>query len=628
MRGRPARLALGAGIAVVAFVLLYAAVAGVLLSGGRLARMLSTKPETFRLRYDRASSLWFGRVHVEGLDVRVRDAKIELELHIDRADASISLFALLARRFRASPVDATGVSWRMRFRHEDGELSADKASLLPPIDGFPARPIVDVPPLPASDAPARPVTIDLDEIRLHDVREVWIDSFRLSGKLEIQGGFTIAPRDHLEVRPAHVEVREATLATGAEVIVGETHGAVDVRIEATPLVGMGGAELVRHLSSRSTLEGKVGGLAFLRHFLPQAVEASGGEGSFRGTLAVEHGIATKESASHLELGPLHLTVDGVHEIGASSTIDLATIEDDAGRAATASVALQGVSLLERPARAPAVTSTSIALRARVGEGDFATTPRDVTYAWEARKVEIADLRLLNEAFGRESAFRVEGGSGTVATHGRGSLRTIEAQVKVDSNPTVILVGAHVTSRIGVEAPVKVALEARTVDLSGTSVEIAGVSVQGAASNPQWTGRAKLESGVVHATPPSVDLTFTTTARDARPLLSLYGAMSDVSPATRVALGIVPDAAIETATANLHGGGRIHVAPGVVSIHELDVRGAGTRARGELTKRGEGKSGGFLFEAPPFSVGLAFEGTGVRAVLVDAPGWFARGGGGR
>ncbi|HEY2509312.1 MAG TPA: hypothetical protein VGI39_00525 [Polyangiaceae bacterium] len=628
IRGRPARFALGAAGAVVAFFVLYATVANVLLTGGRLARMLSEKPETFRLRYDRASSLWFGRVHVEGLDVRVRDPKIELELHIDRADASISLFALLARHLRASPVDATGVSWRMRFRHEDRELSEDKASLLPPIDGFPARPIVDVPPLPASDAPARPVTIDLDEIRLHDVREVWIDSFRLSGALEVQGGFTIAPRDHLEVRPAHVEVREATLATGAEVIVSGTHGAADVRIEATPLEGMGGAEVVRHLSTRSTLEGKIGGLGFLRHFLPEGVEAAGGEGVFRGTLAVDRGIATRESASHLELEHAQVMIDGVHEIGASAAVDLSTIEDDAGRAAVASVALRDVSLFERPARAPAVTSAAMALRARVGESDFATMPRDFTYGWDAPKVEVGDLRILNGALGREAAFRVEAGSGTVTTRGEGSLRGIAAHVKVESNAAVILEGAHVGSRVGVEAPVKVGFEARTVDLSGATVEFGGVGVRGNAADPTWTGRVKLESAVVHATPPSADLTFTATGRDARPLLALYGAMKDVSPATRVVLGVVPDAAVEAVTANLAGGGRVHVAPGVVAVRGLDVKGAGSRVRGEWGKRGEVKSGGFLVEAGPVSVGLAFEGAGVRAVVVGAEAWFAGVSGGR
>ena len=97
-------------------------------------------------------------------------------------------------------------------------------------------------------------------------------------------------------------------------------------------------------------------------------------------------------------------------------------------------------------------------------------------------------------------------------------------------------------------------------------------------------------------------------------------MKDVSLATRAALAIIPDASIESMTANLTGACRIRVVPGAVALHGLDVRGGAAGLRGEMTKRGEATTGGFLFEAGPLSMGLELEGTGVRPVRVNAGAW--------
>jgi hypothetical protein len=132
---------------------------------------------------------------------------------------------------------------------------------------------------------------------------------------------------------------------------------------------------------------------------------------------------------------------------------------------------------------------------------------------------------------------------------------------------------------------------------------------------------RFDTALVHATPPSVDLAIATSATDGRPLIDLYDAMKNVSMATRAALAIVPDASIEALTANLTGVCRLHVSPGVIAIHGLDVRGVSSRFRGEATWRGERQTGGFLIEAGPMSMGLALDGTGVRPVLLNTATWF-------
>jgi hypothetical protein len=618
------RAAARTAVGVIALLVVYVAAANVLLSGGRLPRLLSRNPETFRVTYTSARSWWPQRVHVEGLDVRVRDATMELELHIDHADVNLSLWALVVRRLHTSRVEARGVTWRMRFRGEEGALSPDRIARLPPIDGFPPVPLLDVPPLPASDASAHPFDVDLEGLDVRGVREVWIEDFRLTGDLNARGGFLIAARDHFEVRPAHVDVHDATLSTGDDVMVAAVHGVVDARVDRTPIDdATKGIEVLRNLSSRSVLEGDVGGLVFVRHFVPESIAPAGGAGTFRGTLVIERGVVTAESASHMELGPASVAFGGANQVAVgATTIDVTTSAEDSGVAASSTVVLRDVRLTAPGAQPPIATSQVVTLHVGVDETDLAVLPRDFHYAWDAPATSIRDLGGLEPLLGPERGFRLEGGSAKAATSGHGSLHELEARARVDSSAAMSIDEAHVTAQVSADVAARVKLDERIVDFAGSAVELAELRVRGGTPHPGWVGHVKLLVATIHVTPPALDLTFHSTASDARPMLALYSAMKGVSVAARMALAIVPDPAIETATANLVADGRLHVAPETVALHGLDVRGEATRARGEWTKRGKTASGGFLFEAGPVSVGLAFDETGARPILAGAQAWFA------
>jgi hypothetical protein len=613
-------------LAVAGVFVLYVLAVNILLGGGRLGRALSGEPEKLRIEYTSASSWWPGRIHVEGLDLRVRDENVEWEAHVDRADATVALFELLSHRFHTRRIEADGVTFRMRLRREEGELTPDKAARLPAIDGFPALPIAGVPPLSSGGGP--PFTVVLEGLDLRGVREVWLDAFRLTGDLAVRGGFTVAPGDHFTVTPSHVEVRAASLATGDDGIVGDVHGTIDARIDPVPQAEMKSQLLLRHVSQRSTLEGNVAGIAFLRHFLPPSVVPSGGEGTFRGTVVVEAGIATEETTSHLELGTAVFALEDGHVVSARSTIDVTTTIEGSGRTGHVAVALADVTLADgRPGKEgkPVARADAIALEAHLDGTDIAVTPSDFFYSWSAPKTTIDDLRVVDEAFGRENDFRIEWGKARVSSTGSGTMEGLEAHVATDGGMGMWVEGARASARVVAKMTAKVSYAARTVDLGGSTLELEGLAVGGSKPRNGWISKVRLDTAMIHATPPSVELAIATSASDGRPLIDLYGAMKDVSMATRAALAIIPDASIESMTANLTGACRIRVVPGAVALHGLDVRGASSRFRGEMTKRGEAKTGGFLLEAGPLSMGLELEGTGVRPVLVNAGAWFeARG----
>ncbi len=616
-------------LAVALLLVLYPVVTAVLLGGadggggGRLARLLSQHPESFRVEYASARSFWPGRVHVEGLDLRVRDDALEWQLHIDRADASISLLALLAHRFHTSRIEAQGVTYRMRLRREEANLTADKLACLPPIEGF-GKPLVGVPLLPQSSG-GRPFTLALEGIDLHGVREVWLDTYRVTGDLAVRGAFTIVPQDHFEVSPTHVDVRDAVLTTGGDALVTGVQGPVDARIDPVPQAETDAPGVLRRLSSRSSLEGRVAGVAFLRHYLPPTLVASGGEGTFRGVAVVERGVVTDATTSHIELGPVTVAFEDGHRVSARSTLDTSTSSQDSGFTGHLAVALADVTLTEDRPGAPQktmATAESMALSARIEGTDLAVVPRDFAYAWDALATKIEDLRIVDAALGHEKDFRIEWGSAKVSTTGSGTIHGFEARATVDSGCGMLIEGAHASTRSIARLVAKVDFGgARTIDLTGSTVELLGLAVRGSTPKDGWSGHVRLDRAVIHTTPPSVELNLSSTARDGRPALALYAAMDDVSPATRAAIGIVPDPAIEAATAGMTGACRLRVTPGVVALRGLDVKGASSRVRGDLVRREGVNTGKFLFEAGPVSMGLALETTGTRVVPVNATEWF-------
>ena len=258
------RWAVRLALAVAGVFVLYVVAVNILLGGGRLGRALSGEPEKLRIQYTERL------VVVARADPRrrprpaVRDENVEWEAHVDRADATVALFELLSHRFHTRRIEADGIPHATAAR---GGRAHPRQSGAPARNRrIPAPPVAGVPPLSSGGGP--PLTVVLEGLDLRGVREVWLDAFRLTGDLAVRGGFTVVPGDHFTVTPSHVEVRAASLATGDDGLVRDVHGTIDARIDPVPQAEMKSQQLLRHVSQRSTLEGNVAGIAFLRHFRP------------------------------------------------------------------------------------------------------------------------------------------------------------------------------------------------------------------------------------------------------------------------------------------------------------------------------------------------------------------------
>jgi hypothetical protein len=142
---------------------------------------LSRQPEARLVDYETAYSIIPGRVHLEGL----------------------SLSDLLRRRFHATSVRASGVSLRARLRIDPADSSPEVLAALPPIPGFVDPPAADIGPerLPLTDAEYDLWSVDLEDVSVDHVREVWVHTLRGQGDSHVHGRWLFQPQRWLEMGP-------------------------------------------------------------------------------------------------------------------------------------------------------------------------------------------------------------------------------------------------------------------------------------------------------------------------------------------------------------------------------------------------------------------------------------------
>jgi hypothetical protein len=604
--------------AVIAF--LYVAVANLALSSGAIASLVSTHPEKLLLRYAHTRTFWPGHVHLTGFDLRGREPKLEWALHIDTVDVDLSLLALLRHRFHVAKVTATGVTFRLRFRLEADALNDDRVARIPPIEGFDAVPILGVPP-DMNKPGGKPWTLDIQGIDARAVREVWIDAYRVSGVLGARGGFTLG-EGRLNLAGATADIQKVALTTGDDAIASEVTGHVDAQIETVDLAVVKGPSVLRYLTMHSTLEGRMGSIRFIRHFVrDDAIELSGGEGTFQSNVRVVRGVLAKNTTSRIEIEPARVAFGG-RSVEARVRVESAADDADGANDSAWSVVNIGLSdlaLTDAKAKGPAVTCKALAASAHAGPIDLAepeSVTKDFGYAWETARLDIRDLHALDATLPRDSPFHIENGSATVKAHGRGSLLGASAEISVESKIAMDVWGAHVLSGVRGNVPLEVNFVERSLDMAGTELTLTDPTLAG------WWSRVKLGTANVRFEPPSLSLALTTTARDGRPFLDLYASTRGASPVAEVGRGVARDLMIESMTANLHGVVRLAVTKDALDLGRLDVQGAASRLRGVLKKRGERLNGGLLIEAGPTTLGISFEGGKTSIVWVDAAEWFA------
>ena len=245
---------LKAAIAVLVALALYPVAANIFLSTPLFDMVVNQNKEDGWVQFEKAWSIWPGRVHVKKFWLRARDSNMEFHLQVDEASFDMSFLALFkAQSIHMSDIEARGVSFRLRQRIYGPEGVPEIVDALPPIPGCERIPFNPTDPVDHrdkyDDAFYKLWTVDLSNLVARDVREIWIDSVRYQGIDELRGGFYFKPLRRMLVGPIDVDAKAGTVSMMQHVVATDIVGKARVTIdEIDPREGEKDGKLVHSLS--------------------------------------------------------------------------------------------------------------------------------------------------------------------------------------------------------------------------------------------------------------------------------------------------------------------------------------------------------------------------------------------
>jgi hypothetical protein len=275
---------------------------------------ISGSSSALRLDYDSAYSIIPGRVHVEGLSLRGRERTVEWFLTLDHADVAISLGDLLRRTFHATRLRSSGFAIRARMRLERADATPDVVSALPPIPGFADPPLLsDEPQAPAlTDATYKLWTVDLEDVEVEHVREVWIHTVRSEGDTRVRGRWLFHPQRWLDVGPATVDENGVDVSYGSRALASGLRGSFGATVHPFDLRQANGLEVLDHISYDGQLHGRLFIADVLRLLAPRSsVRFTRWEGPFDTHVILDHGRLADGTRMQSEAPDGEIETDGL-----------------------------------------------------------------------------------------------------------------------------------------------------------------------------------------------------------------------------------------------------------------------------------------------------------------------------
>jgi len=464
---------------------LYVVVANVLLRTGLLRNVVSGSSVSFavigdstdlRLDYTSAYSIVPGRVHVEGLTIRGREQTMEWFLTLDHADVRISLGDLLHRTFHVTRLRSSGFVLRARMRLDRADATPEVVATLPPIEGFPDAPVLDEgpEPPPLTDATYNLWTINLEDVDVDHVRQIWIQALRAEGDTHVTGRWFFHPQRWLDVGPATVDANGVDFSYGSAPLATGVRGSFGATVHPFDLRQADGLEVLDHVSYDGQLRGRGFVADVLRLLAPRSgIRFTRWEGPFDARLILDHGtvangtqVSTEADDCAIGAGALVLEAPIRTELGVQehlATIDMRVSGAGAERAHIASIAV-------------AVTS---------GELQLAHLGGDARFAVDVGGATTNDIAAWQHYFPSTSTFAIRSGTVAADAHAKGSLvegggwAAGTATVAAD-DVTVALGPAVLGGRLEAHVDLRRATWAdRRVELSGSDVVLRSVSARSA-----------------------------------------------------------------------------------------------------------------------------------------------------
>lgn len=567
-------------------------------NSGFLENLLSRHPERFKIEWESGKFSLPGTFNLEGLTIRSRSAGRETLITADKCNLKIRPLKLFLCQADFKDADAEGFTlWTRR----NGESGAQDP-LAPPIPKV----------LPGKARQggggkiASPWSLDFEKLKIKDIREIWIDSYRTNGTSSAEGRFYFRIRGAMEARDVKFSLKDATMRKGAETIASGLDLDIDGSIDRVVQAKHRGRAFLRFVSAKCNGKGEVRSLGFLNQaFGDNAPVKFTGNGNLLMDVSINKGI----------LGPgSKLSWSGQGLTGSSAGVSAkgdGALSGGTGAGGTTFsmtakwskivVSLEGIPPI--PIEGPGLTAVVTAPKL-----DLASDNDDMTARLDLPESRISNLSLLNGllppqspvAFSPGSEARLRAGLELKDKDPRGEAFIEGTRVGISLKQQSLRGDFHALLHLSGGD-----LKAKTFDISGSRFGLKNADLtnsSGQVTDRGWNGEVSLTgSSVQLSVPAAIKTKADATISDTRPIMAALIPENKMSRLLDPILNI-PD---------VKGSAEIETDGKRTVVRNADLRGRDLRLLADLTMNEGLTEGTMRAEYHGLSGTIAFRGRDVE-----------------
>ena len=334
--------AIRAGIALLAFEVIYVVAANAFLRTGLLLDLINKKPEKMSISWDSVVTYLPGVATVTNFELRSQTRKDQVYLRVVEADARISLIKLLAKTIHIRGVDARDADFRYRERldrppkeNQDDEQGGEPPNpeYWPDIPGYSNPPDPKPEDLYEIKKKKRPWTIKITGAEVEGPIRVALGDVRIEGDGWVGGGVTVKPRRTIRIHRGRLGFASTKVTIGADVVTSDLKITGDVDFDAFPAKGAKIADILEGVSGELSVAGQIGDRVAVRNVITPGISTYGA-GDVDISMKLKDGVLRDGSEYSLQSDSFQVQIMGL-DLSGSATVIGSTRKDRGKHVTTA-----------------------------------------------------------------------------------------------------------------------------------------------------------------------------------------------------------------------------------------------------------------------------------------------------
>ena len=599
--------------------LVYLVVGNVMLRAGTVERLLNKRPEKLKVHYESAYTLFPGHAVVKGFRIRSQATRSQIEAQGDWVRALVNPLPLLWKTVNIVRADVRGAEFRMRRRPVTLEELKDKEAYVPPIEGLDYKDSLRDP----TKVPKVPKWgVSVTSCRVDEVREVWIDDYRITGPGSAGGGLTIGPGRWLELDGTWVEFPALRVAAGGKPALEDGKLSAEVDIARYDYGENKGLKFRPYLSGQVQLDVATPGGSPLLNHLFRHVPWLSFDGSSRHTLAelridkgqLQPGSRVKMTTDQLAVNFLVYRAEG------KADIEVKVVEGTGQPRLDLELLLNDFGIGLATSTPDAAVGKRLRLHASSNDDLISDAIPDGELELELDDVFAKDLTRANYLIPAGAGVRFKAGSARLGARLKASTRgsSGEGTVTLTTDGMALDAGAlAMTGKLDAWIPIsqgdmmaqRFAIDGMQIKLSG--FDVAGQTAEGKTTRDWWAelGAPKGTFGFKDAEMFRGDLAFK--LRDSTPLVLFLTAKK---PLPKIGERILEVQDVQGKSGLVYGQDRIEIRDLLVASDMIELQAC-------MTFQGKSAHGDVLAVYDWIGVGVGLKGTKQDYHLTGARRWY-------